>query len=513
MAKTTWTVKGELLLIPQLQEMRDKYGTLTPLSGVPVKISAREKLAGVWGPWHKWEETTTGPKGKFSIEKEKDKSDRQFKVHVLFKDDELKLYPENDGLMATLLEKFTGWNPITDYAEDALEQVLEQTTRLAYDVKWFTVYKEDKKDKKHNAGTVDLGSMIFSANRTHDLGLREARCHAETWMLVKEVFKFLRGLEGEVGFRKDTKTIAIKYPHSNPLVGDKIEASYANPENYVVHLIKNKRKDDFNVQTIIHEIMHLYMYQRSTREKGLAWQLIIHGSTHNGWQKKTWVSYHEAFAEWSSNFIFESLFGSKATVYGDHEALALPYSRDYLKGLGAKTLSDVDHYEHGWISLFNTLIGKALNRFDLNEGDPYVDGTASAQPAGKLKADFAKVLQVFLPKEGTKYDGWLKRSEMKLDDFLDRMVALRDDFDKADKVIVKGVLDPLERRQYTELGQPVSKKTRPPKDLREPPLRAKARTPGKVVSAARRPQVDEPMKARRAAKPKTRARRRPRSPA
>ena len=163
MAQTTWKVKGELLLSPQLGDMREKFGTSVLLAGVPVKISAREKLAGVWGPWNKWEETTTGGKGKFSIELDKDKSDRQFKVEVLFKDDELKLYPENDGLWATLLEKFTGWNPITDYVEDALEQVLEQTTRLAYDVKWFTVYQEDKKDAKHSAGTVDLGSMTFGA--------------------------------------------------------------------------------------------------------------------------------------------------------------------------------------------------------------------------------------------------------------------------------------------------------------------------------------------------------------
>jgi hypothetical protein len=102
MSKTTWKIKGELLLDPQLEDIRNKYGTRAPLSDVPVKVSAREKIVGAWGPWNKWQETTTGSNGKFSIEKEKDKSDRQFKVEVLFKDDTLKLYPENDGVLATL---------------------------------------------------------------------------------------------------------------------------------------------------------------------------------------------------------------------------------------------------------------------------------------------------------------------------------------------------------------------------------------------------------------------------
>lgn len=519
MSKTTWKIKGELLLDPQLEDIRNKYGTRAPLSDVPVKVSAREKIVGAWGPWNKWQETTTGSNGKFSIEKEKDKSDRQFKVEVLFKDDTLKLYPENDGVLATLLDKFTGWNPITDFAEAALEQVLEQTTRLAYDVKWFTVYKEDKKDNKHKHGTVDLGKMIFGKNRSEDRGLRVARCHAEIWLLVKEVFKYMRGLEGDVAFIKDAKTIAIKYPHSNPLIGDKIEASYANPENYTAHIIKNSRSDDFDVQTLIHELLHLYVYQRSTREKGLAWQLFIHGSTHDGHQKKTWVPFNEAIAEWSSNFIFECLFNRKASIYGGEDALALPFSRSYLRHLGANTLSDVDHYEDGWMSLFNNLLAGSLSRYDLNAGydpkafdpDPYVQGTASPMPAAKLKGKFASILKVFLPKKGSRYDGWLKRKEMNLNDFLDRMVAVWDDFSTTDKNIVKGVLNPVEPRQFSDLGKPLPK-SGPQKDPKEPPLQAGDRAGGKRTGSAQREEVNEPKNARRGSKANRRAsggRRRP----
>ena len=518
MAKTTWRIKGTLQLKPQLAEMREKYGDVTPLPGVPIKVSAREKIGFAWGPWNKWGETVTKADGGFVIKKDKDKSARQFKVEVQFKDSELKLYPENDGVIATMVEKLTGWNPVHDYAEDALEQLLEQTTRLAYDVKWYTVHKTDD-GKKHGAGTVDLGTMTFRANGAQDLRLRVARCHAEIWLLVKEVFKFMRGLgDRDLGFFKDAKAIAIKYPHSNPLIGDRIESSYANPENYVAHIIKNSRTDDFDVGTLLHELFHLYVYQRTTREKGLAWQLIIHGSTHDGRQKKTWVPAHEACAEWGSNFIYDCLFNQKGSIYGGEVANLLPFSRAYLRDeVGAKSLPAVEHYEDGWLSFFNTLVAKGLQAYDLNKGDPYVTalvGEKTGLAAGKLKPEFARVLKVFLPdtRSGTKYGGWLKRSELTFRGFLERMVAVCDDFTDTDRIKVLGVLDPAEHLQYDDLGMARPTPPGSPKAPTRPRVEASARTSGRrrtVASGGRRKAAASGATAKTAATPRRTVKKRP----
>ena len=83
------------------------FGSEVALEDLQVKVSAREKILGVWGPFNSWDTVSTKSDGSFEVKKDKDKSDRQFKIEVLFKDDTLKIYPENDGLWNTITEGFT----------------------------------------------------------------------------------------------------------------------------------------------------------------------------------------------------------------------------------------------------------------------------------------------------------------------------------------------------------------------------------------------------------------------
>ncbi|MGH7574466.1 MAG: hypothetical protein ACREM1_04960 [Longimicrobiales bacterium] len=57
------------------------------------------------------------PAGRFSSTKEKDKTPRHFRVRVMFKDADLKIYPPNDGLLSKLTEAVTGVNTVKDLAE------------------------------------------------------------------------------------------------------------------------------------------------------------------------------------------------------------------------------------------------------------------------------------------------------------------------------------------------------------------------------------------------------------
>src|SRR5262245_28844701 len=130
MAQTDWTLKGRILLRTQFPELAAKFGDPLPLEGVRVKVSAKEFGLDPSG-WNEWGEDVTDADGNFEIRKEKDKSRRLFRVRVMFKDDTLKIYPENDGLLSKLFDGVTDLIPggpvtkvVTELKEDLLEEAL-----------------------------------------------------------------------------------------------------------------------------------------------------------------------------------------------------------------------------------------------------------------------------------------------------------------------------------------------------------------------------------------------------
>lgn len=432
--KTNWTIKGKLVLEPDFSELKTapfSSSATSPLKGVRVKISAREKVLGVWGPWNSWGEVTTDTAdggtldaGEFSLTKEKDKSDRRFKVEVLFKDDDLKIYPDNNGLISQFIEKLTDSTIVIDLIEDALEQAVSQLTRVAYDVDWFTVHEDDA-DHARDSGTVNLSTLTFGPSRSFDRGGKVARRHAQIWLLYKVVIGLLESFGSGLGFPE--KTIAIKYPHNNPLIKDTIEAAYANPENYVIYIVENSDTDWYSISTLLHELMHIWAYQHSTREKGIAWQLIIHGSTHDGRQNKAWVPFHEAFAEWAHHQLYRTLFGKNSAIYRGTEAQPLPFSRSFLRSEGINTLADVDHFEMGWLSLFNLLIAQDLHKYDFNSSGTYVTpkfSPGAGETCASPRLTFRDVLTVFNPNSAAGFKDSINRNEMTARAFLNRAAAI-----------------------------------------------------------------------------------------
>ncbi|HEY7911324.1 MAG TPA: hypothetical protein VIG62_05360 [Blastocatellia bacterium] len=423
--RTTWTVKGRIRLRHGQSIISDStaHGDVVNLPLVQVRVSARQKVLGVWSPWNSWGATKADIYGSFSITNEKDRDQRLFMVEVMFKNDKLKIYPENDGLMNYLLEKLTSLVPGGDIVEDVSEQILEQTSRLAFDVKWILVLQEDKNSASpHSAGTVDLGDIVFDLNSfsiflANDVAVK----HAITWFVYTEAIDLLK--EAGAGFRDDRKPIALKYPHNNKLIKDYVESSYCDPANKVIFIIKNTQVDQFDIDAILHELMHVWAYQHSKGEMGLAWQLAVHGSTHTGRQEKTFVAFHEAFAEWASNRLTEKLFQATSQVYGTYDDLGIPFTRAHLQSIGITSLSELDHYEEGWMSIFNMLFAKRLHRFDLNGADRY---PADIFPPPLKKQcdppflDIQHILRVFNPQPQRGYKDYLRKEEMNLDSFLKR---------------------------------------------------------------------------------------------
>jgi len=455
----TWKIRGKIMLKHSNSTIRNTFPDIVPLKGIKVKVSAREKVV-VWGPFNSWDEVTTGSDGLFEVKKEKDKSHRQFKIEVLFKDDSLKIYPDNDGLLNKITEGLTDLagdvlatmtrcnavDDIVDSTEDAIGQVFEQTSRIAYDVKWFKILDEEKNDTDHSHGTIDFGQFVFGNSTQEDLNDSIAIKHAIVWFVYKEVFSYINNLGSSVHF-DNKKPVALKYPHDNPIINDNLEESYASPYNYVIFVIKNKKKDRFSVDTILHELMHIWAYQHCSKEKGMAWQLAINGGTHNGLQTKSFVAFHEGFAEWASNYLTKKIFGVDSTIYGGETDNGLPFSRFFLKKKKIKDENDIDKSEYGWISLFNILLFTSnLQLYDFNANDVHAELSFVTWPAEHVcsspELSFEEILKIFVVHKSKGYEKVLKKREMNLVYFLQRTADIYGRVTSDHVSAIKNLLNP-----------------------------------------------------------------------
>jgi hypothetical protein len=461
MAQTNWTVKGRLQARTQFPELAAKFGDTVPLEGVRVKVSAKEFGLDPTG-WNEWGEDVTDANGNFEIRNEKDKSKRLFRVRVMFKDDTLKIYPDNNGVLSKLFDCTTDLIPggpvqkvVNDLKEDLLEAALGAVSRLTFDVDWITVHEDHGADQKKSPGVVDLGDLVFQQGGAEELGGPIQRRHADLWFLARKMMGWLADFGPGLGFI-EKKPIAIKYPHKSSFIGDGVEASYSDPFNDTTFLIQNTQTDDFDLQTAMHELMHLWAYQHSSGETGLAWQLIIHGSTHNGRQSKTWTAFHEAFAEFAKNELYRQHFGKGATIYGGIAAERRPYTRSELKSLGVSNLSEVDNFEDGWMSVFNLLVCGKVCELDMNGTDTFASPTLTASPlCRQAQLSFADILRVFQPQGTGEYHTEISLSQMTLLDFLNRLSAsMPEEFSSDRRDAYLAILNPAETAQPKDLLGP-----------------------------------------------------------
>jgi len=458
MAQVEWSVRGRLLLVPQLKEIAGQTtvdtddGKAVPLAGVTVKVSAKEFGLDPTG-WEEWDQGVTDKDGNFDIRKTKDQTNRRFRVSVQFKDSALKIYPPNDSLAKKLVDLvpiLLPGGPIVQIgaavAENVLEQLVEQTTRVLYDVKWYVVHEDDT-GNKHGAGVVQLNNLTFKAGAMQDRGGFEPRRHAEIWWLVKAASACLASMG--FPFRGD-RTIAVLHPWDNPAVGDAVEESYTNPYNDITYLLRNSKKDQFDANTILHELMHLWTFQHTEKEERLATYLLIKGTTHDG-MVAPWAAWNEAFAESVSNELYREMFGTSATVYGAFPAERRPYSRPYLKRKMVRTASDLNVYENGWQSVFGLLLCPDIVSLDMNGSGPYAtDMTPGVQPTGvHNKPPRVELTDLLAALGGDNKDGGLSIQDMRTDRFLSMIKV--PGFDNLMQAAFLSILDPAETRQPASL--------------------------------------------------------------
>ncbi|MFY0563766.1 hypothetical protein ACN28E_07960 [Archangium lansingense] len=457
MAKRAWTIKGRLLVRTEFPEVAKALGEDLPLAGVRVKVSAKE--IGADPTWDEWGEDITDANGNFCINKDKDKSKRRFQVRVLFKDqDFLKIYPANDGPISKLINTTAHLMPggavlqvSTGLDPAVLEEFLGAASRLTYDVDWITVHEDKDKDHEKGPGVVDLHDLVFKSGAGAERSGLDQRRHADLWCLARILRDKLAGMGPGLGYI-EKKPLAIKYPHKSPLIADGSETAYADPANDVVFLVRNSVRDNFDLETVSHELLHLWAYQHSSGELGLAWQLFIHGTTHVGRQKKTWTAFHEAFAAVAQAELRRQLFNEGATI-GGVEAKRRPFTRGYLKSQGVNFLAEMEHFEIGWISLFNLLLCRQVCELDMNGADTYAVTSVTRNPLCVApRISFADLLGVFLPQAPIEFHTELRTDQMTFSTFLNRLsAAMPDRFTSRHRDAYLAIIDPNGTAQPADL--------------------------------------------------------------
>ncbi len=423
MARATWTVSGTLTVGDVPGDFQLNNSDTQPLAGVSVKIYANEGVR-----WNLWGSATTNANGNFSLTKTKDRTRRKFRIKAQFKNKDMVIYGSNPSVLSALLPKFDRLNVMTPENVGLLEGILDHTSRLTYKSDWYTIHETEgeRRDQTRRNYSVDITMRMNTHGRT-------AFRHAFMWYGLETLRRHLE--EKGLPFKKK---IAVKYPHDNLLISNKLEQAYCSPINNCVYLCDNGRIDnmetgtrnDLTLETLYHEAMHLWAYGYSRGEDGMAWQLLIHGSTHDGIQNKTFVAFHEAFAEVAARTLLKNIFNHRGFIYDhpDRPFRNQPFNRRFLRSMGINVLSDIDHHEFGWMHIFNTLMCKNLRQFDLNRESTR---TGMSIYADRRFSDSDRVysLTIYDIMEAFNHPAPYKTKDMRFENFLERVRRSVDEFD------------------------------------------------------------------------------------
>ncbi len=355
------------------------------------------RLQGKGVDWTNWVTSRTDSQGRFTLVKTKKCAKREFRILVRFDSDELSIFHENstDQIAGSRSRNYIVWAANTDQKLPVIQNQI---------------------------------SIRFRENGQGDTGAAEPRGHAEIWVLYRRVIAHMASYGSGLGFNKRVK---VKHPH----VKGSGRVSYANPLNDVIYLVR--RRDNpandagRNVDTMIHELMHIWAYQHSVKENRMASYLLGHlrRGTH-GLVERTHVAFHEGFAEWAKDRVMHDAFGRNLPPVPSRRAS------------GAASFSEVEFRDEGWMALFRLLDEPVLKNVDFSResGNRLLDRLD--RPPLKYRncrvdsLPFPRLLKIL-----ERGDTDIKASQMNWDDFF-REAVRRKFLHQRNMAIYRAMLDP-----------------------------------------------------------------------
>ncbi len=275
MSDQTWEITGKIQFFDTMTR-NDGKNMNKPLAGITVEIHG----ANVGRLYDSWGKVYTDSEGNFSLKKVKSKSKRHFKVRVRFEDRE-KMLSINTPLL--------GGGLTSD---------------------WYQVFETNDTT---DGPKVNIGTKTFSEHAAGDLGKDDNVKRAHMFYWVKTGMDALKSHGGGIEF---TNPINVAYP-ANVISGQ----SYANGVTRTAYIHRNATTDHGNVDTVWHEVMHLWNYQHNTGTSNWI-QAAMSGKDTHEFQEKAATAFHEGSSEWGKDALMSELFGRKAVLPANRFSLA-----------------------------------------------------------------------------------------------------------------------------------------------------------------------------------------------
>jgi len=404
MTQQTWTITGTLRV--QESELTE-VATYRPLPNAEVEV-----FASNFGIYDSWGTVRTNSDGEFTLRKEKDKSKRKFKVQVRFADSELEI---NSGALSDPL----------GFLSPAIK-VFEHSSEV-------------------EGPSINIGTRSFVQGNSGELGSQQNVRQAISWYVMKTVINTLQATDSYFDFNGKIKVI---YP-ANVVSG----TSYANGVTRCAYIHKNSSTDQWDVPTVLHEVMHLWNYDHNYGTSNWLAAVVCppDWDTHSQEEKRP-IAFHEGFAEYAAYGLLQELWGHEPQTRFERPKA---YSRYGLRvGLGIHTADEVERNDGAVYRGLALLTGRALYKkvFGSEEvRQPTADGFLPAvldssnlscpEPAELSVFDVLKVFQANAA-AGWPTEWQVGDNEYGLYRFFHRAADVLSGLDEGTKDLMLDLLDP-----------------------------------------------------------------------
>lgn len=416
MSDITWTITGKIIVE---EEAISGVSKSRPLANAEVEISASN-----FGSFGSWGKVRTDSDGSFSMRKEKDHSKRKFKITVRFADDELEV---NSGLLASAGDFLSPSIKIFEHANEV------------------------------EGPTINIGTKTFAAGGGSELGDLENRRRAITWYVGKKLISTLRSKDSYFNFKDKIKVV---YPANN--VGG---ACYANGLTRSAYIHSTGSSDQWNVQTVLHEVMHLWNYDHNHGTTN--WLTAVTCppdlDTHSQSERIN-VAFHEGFAEFASWQLMWEMWGNESGATRDDSAMRLPYTRYALThDYRLDNVDEVEQSDNGVHRALNLLVMTDLYDHKFGTNDKRLDSDPNPKlvrteehdcPHRTNYATIWDVLKVFQANSGAGYSQeWeVGRRDYGVRRFIERAGDILPNLDEITTDLMLGLIDPNSEEQPVHEG-------------------------------------------------------------
>jgi hypothetical protein len=412
MAKVKWTVTGKIAVKEEAIT-----GVLTTRSLVDAEIEVLTSNAGVYSSWGT---VRTEADGSFIMTAEKDQTKRKVKVKVRFADSDLEI---NSGLMADAGDFLSPAIKIFEHAQEV------------------------------EGPTINIGTKTFEAGAGGELGDLQTRRRAITWYVVKTLINTLKSKDAYFKFKNKIKVV---YPANNK-PGN---ACYANGVTRSAYIHSTQGNDQWSVQTVLHEVMHLWNYDHNHGTANWLASVVCPPdfNTHSQSERPN-IAFHEGFAEFASWELLYSIWGSEVKSADKQIQKKLPYTRyGLVHELHLDTIDEVEQSDEGVYRALCLLVMLQLYDYQFGNKDAplstepfpkriHEDGLACPHPVSF--ATIWDVLKVFQanPAKGYSTEWEVGSRDFGVRRFFERAADILDSLNDTTKNLMLSLIDPNSREE------------------------------------------------------------------